>query len=234
MAYPAFLAVFCLFLVLGLLFFVIPSLETLFEDRQLHPLTHTVLLLSHTLRTYGIHVLSVLLFGGSGLIMLLRGQKARILLSKICLKIPIIKTLTITAALVRFFRTGSLLLRGGVPLLKAIHLARTATKNRAIETIIARGEEKIGEGKLFSEQLENQSLIPPMVPRMIAIAEETGTMATMMRSIADIHEEELEKDLSQLTAFLQPALLLLLGLVVGVVLLSILLPLTDVNSFLSG
>ena len=76
--------------------------------------------------------------------------------------------------------------------------------------------------------------MPPLVIRMLTIGEETGNMSLMMRNMAEIYEEELDKDLLQLTTFLQPAVLLFLGAVVGLVVLSILLPLTDVSSFISS
>ncbi|MBS0628545.1 MAG: type II secretion system F family protein, partial [Verrucomicrobia bacterium] len=76
--------------------------------------------------------------------------------------------------------------------------------------------------------------IPPLVIRMLTIGEETGNMCGMMQSLAEIYEEELDKNLLQLVTFLQPAVLLFLGGVVGLVVLSILLPLTDVSSFVSS
>lgn len=232
LTYPAFLAIFCVILTLGLLLFVIPTLEELFEDRRLHPLTESVLAMSRFVRNHGIKCLLTLV-GASALTALLAKKKQGMArLKELFQKIPLLKTLSTSAALVRLFRTTSLLLRSGVPLLRAIHLSQNVIKHRGIEALLIRAQEKIAEGESLSEQLVHPTLVPPMVPRMLAIAEETGNMATMMQSIADIYEEELEKHLSQLTSLLQPALLLFLGFVVGVVLLSILLPLTDVTSFL--
>ena len=76
--------------------------------------------------------------------------------------------------------------------------------------------------------------MPPLVNRMLSLAEETGKMGEAFQNLAEIYEEEVEKHLGQLTLFLQPALLIILGAIVGMVILSILLPLTDVNSFLNN
>ena len=105
-------------------------------------------------------------------------------------------------------------------------------KNRLLEEVITNAEQKVSEGKPLSQELKASPLIPSIVPRMLAIAEETGKTAFMLQNIANICEENLEKRLQQFTAFLQPALLLLLGLIVGLVLLSILIPMTDVGSAL--
>ena len=105
-------------------------------------------------------------------------------------------------------------------------------KNRLLENVIAEAEQKVTEGKTLSGELAQSPFIPSIVPRMLSIAEETGKTAFMLQSIANICEENLEKKLQQVVAFLQPALLLILGLIVGIVLLSILIPLTDVGSVL--
>ena len=75
------------------------------------------------------------------------------------------------------------------------------------------------------------ALIPPLVPRMLAIAEEGGNLPSMMQQIAEIYEEDLERILTHFSTVAQPVLLLFLGAIVGFVLLSVLLPLTDVSSF---
>ena len=107
-------------------------------------------------------------------------------------------------------------------------------KNSLLEEVIESAEKKIVEGEPLSRLLKQSPLIPNLVIRMVAIAEETGKMAPMLQNVSDIYDDELERNLAQLTTFLQPVLLLILGGIVGVVLLSILLPLTDVSSFISS
>jgi general secretion pathway protein F/type IV pilus assembly protein PilC len=126
-----------------------------------------------------------------------------------------------------------LLLSGGVPLLEALAYSRKTMKNALLEEIVLHAEKKLVEGKKLSELLSS-AFIPPLLVRMVAIAEETGNMNITMKNLSEIYEEELDKNLQQLTTFLQPAVLIFLGAIVGVVVLSILLPLTDVSSFLSS
>lgn len=153
-------------------------------------------------------------------------------LDGLILKLPFVGEFLRQAATIRFCRTASLLLSGGLPILQTLQLSRQVMKNQLLEEVIANAEQKVSEGKPLSQELKASPLIPSIVPRMLAIAEETGKTANMLQNIANICEENLEKRLQQFTAFLQPALLLLLGLIVGLVLLSILIPMTDVGSAL--
>ncbi|MES2200348.1 MAG: type II secretion system F family protein, partial [Chlamydiota bacterium] len=106
--------------------------------------------------------------------------------------------------------------------------------NCLLEELLSKTEKQVIEGKKISDLFSESAFIPPLVIRMIKIGEETGNMVGMMQSLAEIYEEELDKNLLQLVTFLQPAVLLFLGGVVGLVVLSILLPLTDVSSFISS
>ena len=146
---------------------------------------------------------------------------------------PFTRNLILHSALIRFSRALSILLKGGVPLLKSIDLARKVLHLVSLEVFMQEVMKKISEGKSLSSEI-NHEQIPSMIPRMLKTAEDTGRMPEMLQSIAEIYEEELEKNLQYLTTFLQPVLLIFLGATVGIILLSILLPLTDVSSFLSS
>lgn len=234
LAYPAFLGGFCLLVIGALFFFVIPSMKELFEGRTVHPLTHIVISLSDFLNK---NVL-LLLFSGlatiTGLYALSQKPWFRKSLSSFLLKLPYVKKVIAQAALVRFFRAMNMLLSGGVPFVESLRFAKKAVNNQALADLISHTELKVIEGKKMSQLFASSSFVPPLVVRMITIGEETGNMNLMMLNMAEIYEEELDKDLQQLTTFLQPAVLLFLGAVVGLVVLSILLPLTDVSSFVSS
>lgn len=104
-------------------------------------------------------------------------------------------------------------------------------RHPVLEKVIAEAEEKIAQGTSIQSTFQNHPLIPPLIPRMIGIAEEGGKLPFMMKQIAQIYEEELEKSLAYFATVAQPALLLILGAIIGFVLLSVLLPMTDVSSF---
>ena len=231
--YPAFLGTFCFIVIFSLLLFVVPSMRDLFEGRPLHPITHIVLALS----TFVNKAWPFLLFGtlllGVSAFTFFRHPQGRLLVEKGLLKLPLVKTLMIQAALIRFCRSLSVLLLGGVPLITSLSLSRKVMKQALLEEVIEKAEKRIGEGKKLSDELKSSPLIPSLVTRMLSLAEETGKMVPMLQNIADIYDEEMEAHLTQMTALLQPMILLLLGGIVGLILLSVLLPLTDVSSFLS-
>ena len=234
MAYPAFLGGFCFLVIIGLLLFVIPSMQELFEGRQLHPLTQLVVNLSQFLKESFMSILFTNTVLVLGLIYFFKRPGGRIRFQRVLQKIPIVKTVLLQAALIRFCRSSSILLKGGVPLLSALTIARRAMKHSLLEEAIEKAEKHLIEGETLSGELRKSSHIPALVTRMLAIAEETGKLPEMLQSLSDIYDEELERSLTHITTFLQPALLVILGGIVGLVILSILLPLTDVSSLISS
>lgn len=230
-AYPLFLGSFCIAVFLSLLIWVIPSLKNLFEGRALHPLTQFVfhlsdLFLDHSFLILGIFLaVSFLTFFG------VRHPRLRAQRDRMLLKLPLIGPPILLAATVRFCRTCSLLLTGGTPLLQTLELAKAILKNKVFEEEIEGAERRVSEGAPLSEQT---GWMPSMVSRMLSVGEKTGQIASMFRHIADLCEEDLSRTLQRYTSLLQPLLLLILGLLIGTVILSILIPLTDVGSVLQG
>ncbi|MEX0962177.1 MAG: type II secretion system F family protein [Simkaniaceae bacterium] len=229
--YPLFLGSFCLLVLIGLFFFLIPSMQDLYEGRSLHPMTHFVLSISLFLRKHTLLIGCMTLTLVLSLISFFKSRKGQIFLKITWLKLPVIKKMVTESVLTRFCRSLSVLLKSDVPYLKALTLSRQVMNHPLFEKIIQEAEGKVIQGKKISEELSQSRLIPPLVSRMLAMAEETGSSSEMLGNIAMIYEEELEKSLSRFTALLQPIILLFLGLVVGIILLSVLLPLTDVSSF---
>jgi general secretion pathway protein F/type IV pilus assembly protein PilC len=232
MIYPAFLGAFCLTVISVLLFFLIPSMSELFEERQLHPMTEAVLALSHFLNAH-----SFLLFmtGAGGLLFFLfflRHPKGQEKVKRAMLHVPIVKRLFIETIMARFCRVFSILFNGGVSMIECLRLAKKVMKHPSFEAIVTEAEKKVLEGNRLSEEFQRSPLIPTLVVRMLSISEESGRVAEMMNHLSDIYEEDIERSLTRLTSFVQPVMLLFLGVVVAVILLAVLLPLTDVSSIL--
>lgn len=229
--YPMILSTFCLVVLSSLLFYVIPSLKELFDGRDLHPFTKIVFAASQfacSAKGYlGFFFLAILGFG----LLACFSQRERERLRSLQFRVPFIKSLLAKVAFVRFSRAVATLLEGGLPIIQAFDQARKVMKHPKLEAVIAKAEEQIAQGEAIHSPFENQPLIPPLIPRMIAIAEEGGKLPFMMKQIAEIYEEELEKTLTHFATVAQPLLLLVLGIIIGFVLLSVLLPMTDVSSF---
>jgi general secretion pathway protein F len=229
--YPALLSAFCLVVLSVLLFFVVPSLFELFEGRSLHPFTSFVFACSKlALRAkWGLAALLGATATGIGWsVVSLRG---RILFRKAMLRIPMLSDLLAKAALARFFRASATLIEGGLPAMAALQQAKLTMLHPMLERSIDQAMVSLSQGEVLSKALEGRLGIPSMVPRMLGIAIEGGDLPSMMHQIASIYEEDLEKMIQRVTSLIQPILLLTLGAIVGFVLLSVLLPLTDVSTF---
>ncbi len=231
-AYPIFLGIFCLALTLGLLLFAVPMMAELFEGRQMQPLTRFVFDLSAFLKLR-IQTLAISFLIGAGILVWAKRLPAvKKKWYELLLMTPLVKDLISQAALTRFSFCLSMLLYSGLSLLDALRLSKEALKIPAMQLDMEQAEKRILEGEKLSLQLKRSLNFPPLLSRMCAIGEETGDLGKMFESFSKLTEQNLERDLIKFTTFLQPALLILLGAVVGMVILAVLMPLTDVQSFL--
>lgn len=233
MVYPAFLGVFCVVVVIGLFTFLIPSMKDLLEGRPLHPMTETVLGLSDFLRVNGSLIGTTIAAIVLSLIFFIRSKRGRDHYEHVALKLPLVGRLKTQAVLVRFCRSFAVLLSSGIPAHRALVLAGRVMNHSAFEGALERVRARMMEGGKISEEIGKCPLFPPMVSRMIATGEDSGNLEAMLFHLAEMYEDELEKSLTQFMNLLQPVMILILGLIVGFVLLSVLLPLTDVSSFLN-
>lgn len=231
MIYPGILASFSLLIICLLLGFVVPSIEGIFEGRELNAFTNLVMSVSHIFRDYW--WLYIPAFAGTigYLILKIRTPAGRIWMERNFLKIPLIRTLVIQTAVARFCRTMGTLQQGGLTMIDAMRLSREVMRNVVLEEEMKRAEGKIIEGSSLSAEMMRSKWIPHIVPRMLAVGEESGSTNVMLNKIADMYEEEIEKNLDRVMALAQPVILIFMGTVIGFVLLAILLPLTDVSSF---
>lgn len=228
--YPAILACFALAVIILLMGFVVPSIEGIFEGRQLNSYTEFVLGISRFLRHFWWAVLPVFAGLAGWLYFLLKRPQGKAWIERVLMRLPVIRHFLIEAALVRFTRTLSTLLEGGLPLIEALALSKEVMQNIAMQEDIQKAEKKILEGGTLSIELKRSSYIPQMASRMIAVGEETGHLNQMLGKVADMYEESLEKTIERVMSLVQPAILIVMGAVIGLVLLAILLPMTDISS----
>jgi general secretion pathway protein F len=228
--YPALLLVLLIFAASVLAGFVIPSLESLFEDKQVPAFTQMVFSASRFLREWGllllVSVVSLIVF----IYYRLKRPATKETVQRTLLKIPLIGRYVILSSLSRFAKTLSTLLEGGLPLTNSLAFARESLSNARLNEIMKRVECRIIEGISLSQELSRYPEIPSLFTRMISIGEESGKLAGMLGQIAGLYEEETDRSLQRLVQLAQPILLLLMGSLIGGVLLSILLPLSSFGS----
>lgn len=233
LTYPIFLMILMFASVFILVGFVIPSIEVLFEDRKVPAFTQFVFSLSKILRGAWLEIFIVIGCSIVASVYYLRKKEVKLKLQRLCIRIPIIKRFFIHASLARFAKTLATLLDGGLPLVNALSFAKEALRNARLEEIVRHVEDRIIEGNSMSASFSRFQEIPALFTRMIGIGEESGQLAPLLSQVATIYEEETERILNRFVTLVQPILLLLMGAIVGTVLLSILLPLSDFGATLN-
>lgn len=228
--YPSILLVFAFLIVNALIFLIIPSLKELFEGREVNTLTQTVLGISQFCNEnlLGLGFVFVLAIGS--VIYCYKKNLLKAFLFKATKHIPFCRKLTMSLKFENFFSCLGMLLSRGITLKEALVLSKNVLMHSELEASVDRIIQEILMGKKLSESMTEP--FPQVAKRLILLSESTGRMHESCLMLALIFQEDVEKKLQQLTSFLQPILLSLIGMIIGVVILSILIPLTDVGSFI--
>jgi len=151
-------------------------------------------------------------------------EQYRRFVDPIKLKMPVFGKLTTKIAVARFARNLSMMLNAGVPIIQALAIVGQASNNWKIEQAVRDVQESIREGRSFAAPLAKAEVFPAMVPQMVSVGEESGTLVDMLASIADFYEDEVETATSQLSSTIEPILIVGLGIVIGGMVISLYLP----------
>ena len=129
----------------------------------------------------------------------------------------------------RFTRILGSLLENGVPMLTALDIAKAITGNTVFTQIVARSAEYVEQGGELGKALENERLFPSLACQMIRVGEKSGELEKMLEKTADLYEKEVTSSIAAMTALLEPVIILVMGAVVGFIVLSICLPIFEMN-----
>lgn len=157
-----------------------------------------------------------------------REEKVRKVVDPWKLKLPVFGPLATKIAVARFSRSLSMMLDAGVPLVQALSIVGSASNNWKIEQAVREIQESVKQGRSFSAPLAKAEVFPPMVAQMIAVGEESGTLADMLESIADFYENEVETATDQLTASIEPILIVGIGIIIGGMVVSLYMPIFSI------
>jgi len=144
------------------------------------------------------------------------------------LVLPILGPVMRKIAVARFTRTLGTLLSAGVPILDSLDVVKKSAGNVVIEGAIQETSNKIREGRTMAEPLMETNVFPPMVVQMIGVGEQTGALDTMLNKIADFYEDEVDVAVAALTSLLEPLMMVFIGGIVGVILISMYLPIFSI------
>lgn len=229
--YPAFMAVVAVG-VLALLFTVIlPRITTVFAGNEaaLPPATLLLLAISDVLRAYWLPLAAVLVALPFGLRRLSASETGRRQWHRLLLSLPLVGGIARDRAAARFARALGSLVHAGVPLADALDITAGLGGNAVIDERIRSARTELEQGRALSGHFRDPALFPPLLPQMMAAGEQSGALDVMLVRAADSLERELEAKILGLTTLIEPAMILLMGLVVGFILLAVLLPIFEMN-----
>ena len=215
-----------------LMVFVVPRFQAIYANflggASLPPLTQAILQLSLFLKDRYLIILAVvflflLLFKLFGPL-----EKVRYALDLLKLKLPIFGDLLRKSALSRFASTLGTLQGSAVPLLEALEITSAVVGNRVYRRELQFTYARVRDGDPISKPLSQSKHFPHMVPSLIEVGEETGALPEMLNRIADNYDQELDNSISALTSILEPVMIVLLALVVGVIVIALFLPLVGI------
>ncbi len=153
-----------------------------------------------------------------------RTEKGRKAIDAILLKLPVFGILFRKVAIAKFTRTLGTLISSGVPILDGITITAKTSGNVIIEEEVMKVGRAVSEGKTIAEPMRQSKVFPPMVTQMIAVGETTGAVDTMLNKIADFYDEEVDSTTANLTAIMEPFLMVFLGVTIGFIVISMYLP----------
>lgn len=235
MIYPATIITVAVVVTTILLVFVIPVFAELFSGfgAALPAPTQFVINLSNFTIAYFPYMIGVAVAAGVASRQFYRTERGQLAFDQIFLQLPVFGDLIRKAAVARFTRTLSTLVSAGVPILDALAITARTAGNKIVERAVLATRVSISEGRTIAEPLAESKVFPPMVCQMIAVGETTGALDAMLQKIADFYEEEVDNAVANLTALMEPLVIVVLGTIIGGLVISMYLPIFKLGSVIS-
>ena len=232
LAYPLFMFLIGSVVLFFLVTFVVPNVTRIFDEmHQTLPLITIILIgVSRFLETFWWVIVAGLIGAFVALkYFLSKTQKGQTLLDRTLLALPVIGPMNRKMAVARFSRTLGTLLESGVPLLASLEIVRNIVGNSLISAAIQKAGQDVREGQSLSAPLARSGIFPAISVEMISVGEQSGNLEPMLYRIAEAYEKEVESSITMLTSLLEPIMILVMGLAVGFIVVSILLPIFEMN-----
>ena len=226
MIYPVIILTVAIIAIAILLIFVIPVFARMFQGvgAELPAMTRLVVGLSNLLKVWALPMLIVLIAVFTILRRWHKTESGAKTIDPILLKLPVFGNLIRKQAIARLSRTLSTLLSSGVPIIDALEITAKSSGNWLIEDAILKARTSIKGGENIADPLSKTAVFPPMVTQMIAIGEASGGLDEMLSKVADFYDAEVDQAVENLTAALEPVIMVVLGGVVGFIVISMYLP----------
>jgi type IV pilus assembly protein PilC len=238
MVYPSVVIFVALSIVTFLMIVVIPKFQEIFTDllegKSLPGLTLFVLACSNMVKNRAPLVAGCIAGLWFAFKLIGKTVKGRYYIDKFKLNAPIFGQLIRKVGIARFTRTLGTLIASGVPILQALNIVRETSGNAVIAKAVSQVHDSVKEGERIVQPLESSGVFPPMVISMVDVGEETGALPDMLMKIADVYDDEVDNAVGAITSLLEPIMIVILAVIVGVIVIAMFLPLINVIQNLSG
>ncbi len=227
MIYPTMVMIFATLVLIGMLMFLVPIFVNIFSQLggELPTLTKMVVVASDFLRGNWFIVIPAFIGAIFGVRKAKKTERGRQVWDRIKLRLPMkIGDVVLKVTMARFSRTLSTLVAAGVDIIRALEITGSTAGNYVVEEALADVRVRVGEGVPIAQPLIENPVFPAMVSQMVKIGEETGELEKMLSKIADFYEDEVDASIGTLTSIIEPVMMLGVGLMVGVVIISMYLP----------
>ncbi|EGT5618777.1 type II secretion system F family protein [Clostridium perfringens] len=226
MIYPIVLGVVAIIAITFILTFVMPTFVQMFEENNVDLPTSTKMVLgtSKMLGKYGIIIFLILVTAIILLGKYLKSEEGQYKLSVINLKIPVIKKLTQKIIVSRFTRTMGIVSSSGMSLVTSLEIVASVVGNKIAEKELLKVKEKVLKGEGLGDSIMKIKIFPPMLASMVKVGEEAGSLDSILDKTADFYDDELEREIQTATALIEPAMIVIMGIIIGFLLISILTP----------
>jgi len=226
MTYPLVTIVIAIVVVAIIMVFVIPVFEEMFSGMgsALPTATQVVVNMSRAIKSNILYIIGATIIFIYAIRRVYRTEKGKVMMDDFVLKVPLFGDLIRKAAVAKFTRTTGTMLSSGVAILDALEIVAKTAGNKTIEKAVYDTRTAIAEGRTMSDPLAESGVFPSMVCQMIAVGESTGALDAMLTKIADFYEEEVDQAVENLTALIEPFMIVFLGVVIGGLVVAMYLP----------
>ena len=239
MVYPVIVMVIALAIMVFLLTVIVPKFEQIFTDMlgskdRLPGLTKFVINLSGNLSANIVPIAIGLVVSFVVYKIFSKSKGGRIFLDGVKLKMPLFGNVQRKSAISRFSRTLGTLVTSGVPILQALNITRDTAGNVVISRAVQNVHDAVKEGESIVNPLEASKVFPAMVISMVDVGEETGQLPEMLLKVADVYDDEVDNAVAALTSMLEPLMIVMLAVVVGVIVMALFLPMVEIIKGVAG
>ncbi len=231
LAYPMIMSVIGFLVLVILLTYIVPGIIAIFSDmNQTLPLPTLILIrVSDFFTGFWWALILMPVLAGLGIYMIRKTDKGELYTDLVVIRLPVAGGLIRKLIAARFSRTLGSLLENGVPLMTALTIARKIAGNRVISDLIQKAADGVEQGGELGAALSTSRYFPRLASRMIQVGEKSGELEKMLAKTADLYERDVQAAVTAATALVEPVIILVMGVVVGLIILAVCLPIVEIN-----